>query len=320
MLSSKFLYITGTILISVSILSIVVLLALVLPYGTPTNLDLSIVRSTQVTLPTTTPYPTPVPWKGSGSTSEQYGRTPGPTRTPELGMLPIRHISSFDPSPMSFTGRWRGWIDGKLIEVSAGSEGSSGNPMQGIVAVDVAHLWDEWPFTISDYCCMQIYRMPDSSGALFIQSVDGSRVTLGSEDGRTYVFDLEINDWVVQGNVRPTAKPDSNSVQSAGMRLYSRVLFEDTAMHSAIFPRVWTDAGSENSSGDPQQGILRITREREGSQLYPTPRKVGPIRIVSLGLSTVVVTSLDGQYTFYFDLPSRTWVSSNPTPSVLKLP
>ncbi len=320
MLSSKVLYIIGASLVGIGGLALYLLLAFAWPYGTPTVLNLANVPPPPIAFPTYTPFPTFKPWPTS-TMDNRPTRTPGPTATLEIGLIPAQLIPRHDPSPMQLTGRWRGWVNDKLIEVSAGSEGPSGDPMQGLIAVDVARIFGAPLFPVSDYCCMQIYRTSDRPGALQIRSVDGLFVTLVSADGKsTYVFDLATNTWVDQGSARPPVTPASDSLQRAGMIVYSRFLFESTAMINMIIPRVWVDAGSETSFGDIQQGVLRITHELEGQETYPTPLRAGPIRIVSLGTSTVVVTSLDGQYTFYFDLPSSTWISSNPTPSVLTLP
>jgi hypothetical protein len=87
--------------------------------------------------------------------------------------------------------------------------------------------------------------------------------------------------------------------------------------------------GMEGSSGDPTQGLVMVYIEDRPLEIYNTPQKAGPVRIVdvsgtlvtlaAVGLSTpgVVQTPWATQTlgtVFTFDLSTRQWVSPSGTP------
>lgn len=101
-------------------------------------------------------------------------------------------------------------------------------------------------------------------------------------------------------------------------------------------------AGMEGYGGDLYQGVVMIFHNRYYSysdpttEIYRTPQKVGPVRIVSINGLQFTVESFNVQWgvwstplpsptlfpqvTFVFDLPSRQWVTGTPGPSLTTEP
>jgi hypothetical protein len=72
------------------------------------------------------------------------------------------------------------------------------------------------------------------------------------------------------------------------------------------------DAGREGRSGDMSQGIIRVhTEGQQGEDVYPTPSKVGAVRIVSVsGIQfTLSTVELPTPEYFVFDLDTRQWTN-----------
>src|SRR5207253_5796020 len=123
-------------------------------------------------------------------------RTPGeppiyPTATPQMGILRGCAQTS-DRGPQCYNA-WRGVLNGEIIQVNAGREGSDGDESQGLIRV-----WT-WTTHTSD-----IYLTPQRVGGVEIASVDGLRFTLAvvqspwttATPGTTFVFDLATRQWV----------------------------------------------------------------------------------------------------------------------------
>jgi hypothetical protein len=76
---------------------------------------------------------------------------------------------------------------------------------------------------------------------------------------------------------------------------------------------VEVDAGREGLDGDPTQGILRvhIRGVQGGDGIYPTPQRVGAVRIASVvgTLFTLQTMDLQTPQMFVFNLATRQWVS-----------
>jgi hypothetical protein len=250
----------------------------------------------------------------------------GPTSTPQLGIFPGYLDNQKNPANPRITSVWVGWVNNRIVRIEAGSEGTQGDPTQGLIKI----------FDPSQ-CCQQVYRTPDQPGALFMQSGDGVRFALTSEDGySTYVFDLPSRQWVLAPDpasnslVRPTltsaalydhrlASKDG-SLAGTAMRIYSRWGRGFVDLYHDDPPPMSVEAGSEGLTGDVQQGKLRVTVWRQGAQDYKTPVKCGPIRIVEKNGDLFTVSSLNRQYTFVFDLNARQWISGTPVPSASPLP
>jgi hypothetical protein len=116
------------------------------------------------------------------------GRPPSrPSPTPMMGMLPgCGNTSAYGPQAYSC---WRGLVNGQIVEVYAGREGSNGDPTQGIVRVHVR----------GQEGADDVYQTPQRVGAVQIASVDGTEFTLETVDLATpqvFVFDLDSREWV----------------------------------------------------------------------------------------------------------------------------
>lgn len=113
---------------------------------------------------------------------------PQPSPTLIMGMLPgCGNISSEGPQAYSC---WRGIIDGHVVEVYTGKEGSEGDAMQGLLWVHVRGQGQQG---------VDIYDTPQRVGAVRITAVNGLRFTLQSEGQATpqvFMFDLGTRQWV----------------------------------------------------------------------------------------------------------------------------
>jgi hypothetical protein len=122
--------------------------------------------------------------------------TPGeppiyPTVTPEMGMVGGCAMTS-SRGPQCYNA-WRVVINGEIIEVRAGREGSDGDQSQGLITVNNWHTH-----------AYDIYRTPQRVGEVKIVSVDGMQFTLAvvqspwttATPGMTFVFDLATRQWV----------------------------------------------------------------------------------------------------------------------------
>jgi hypothetical protein len=140
--------------------------------------------------------------------------TPGPTWTPELGMLtdcppPGNSVKAW---PYSC---WRGVISGHITDVQAGRYGSESDGLQGILIVNV------WPGGSWSDENLVIYDTPQLAGPVRIVSMNGTLFTLAPVDistpgavltpwasstpGTTFVFDLATRQWVGTPGPSPSA-------------------------------------------------------------------------------------------------------------------
>jgi hypothetical protein len=117
-----------------------------------------------------------------------------------LGFLGTEPDFSKNPNNPKITSSWRGWIDGQIVQVDAGSEGEAADLSQGILIVS------QWANS------RDLYNTPQRVGPVRVVSVDGTLVTLVPVDLRTpgvlvtpwaaqtpgtiFVFDLATRQWV----------------------------------------------------------------------------------------------------------------------------
>ncbi len=103
-----------------------------------------------------------------------------PTSTPATGILDVQ-ISPFSAHDAIITNRWQGTVGGVFVVVYAGR--ITQTPDQGLVAVS---LGEPGQLNFS----LQQYPTPTKSGAVHITSANGSLLTLVSEKGQMFVFDV----------------------------------------------------------------------------------------------------------------------------------
>lgn len=132
------------------------------------------------------------------------GRPPSyPSPTPELGL----HSGSGarnSQEPFFITG-WTGIVNGELINVESGREGSLGDPQQGVIML----------YNRTTRQPAEIYRTPQKSGPVRIVAVNGTLFTLAPIDlhyyetpgalqtpwatstpGSIFIFDLATGQWL----------------------------------------------------------------------------------------------------------------------------
>jgi len=103
-----------------------------------------------------------------------------PTSTPATGILDVQ-ISPFSAHDAIITNRWQGTVGGVFVVVYAGR--LTQTPDQGLVAVSLGEPGQP-------NFSLQQYPTPTKSGSVHITSANGSLLTLVSDKGQTFVFDV----------------------------------------------------------------------------------------------------------------------------------
>ncbi len=99
------------------------------------------------------------------------------------------------------------------------------------------------------------------------------------------------------------------------------------------------EVGREGSLGDKQQGVIMVVNiSQQSSEMYRTPQRVGPVRIVEVDGTRFTLAPIDYYYfetpgalqtpwatttpgpVFVFDIATRQWVSSTPVPTPFPSP
>lgn len=103
-----------------------------------------------------------------------------PTSTPATGILNVQ-ISPFSAHDAIITNRWQGTVGGGFVVVYAGR--LTQTPDQGLVAVSLGEPG-------RPNFSLQQYPTPTKSGSVHIISANGSLLTLVSDKGQVFVFDV----------------------------------------------------------------------------------------------------------------------------------
>ncbi len=122
---------------------------------------------------------------------------PQPTETWIMGLHECSEGSGYYPQVY---GCWRGIVNGELISIAGGRQGSGGDTTQGLLMVFHGPLFDPLAPTT------EYYSTPVRLGGVRLVSVDGSRLTLVPYNpwypqatyppDTTFVFDLDTRQWV----------------------------------------------------------------------------------------------------------------------------
>jgi len=84
---------------------------------------------------------------------------------------------------------WGDVVGNEFVEVVAGAEGPAGDASQGTLLV--SRLTPEGLVSGKTF-----YQTPTKDGPIKVVSVDGSRLTLSTEHGRQYIFDLNEDKYI----------------------------------------------------------------------------------------------------------------------------
>lgn len=103
-----------------------------------------------------------------------------PTSTPATGILDVQ-ISPFSAHNAIIANRWQGTVGEMFVVVYAGR--LTQTPDQGLVAVSIGEPGQP-------NFSLQQYPTPTKSGSVHIISANGSLLTLVSDKGQTFVFDV----------------------------------------------------------------------------------------------------------------------------------
>jgi len=103
-----------------------------------------------------------------------------PTSTPQTGILDIQ-IAPFNAHEGIIANRWQGVVAGQFVVVYAGRQAEPAD--QGLVAVSASAPGDT-------KTSVQKYPTPTRSGSVKITGMNGTQLTLKSEQGTTFTFDV----------------------------------------------------------------------------------------------------------------------------------
>ncbi len=96
----------------------------------------------------------------------------------------------FRPWQVQISNRWQGWDDETKVQVLVGKQ--STDPQTGVVFVWSSNSVDNW----------QSFPAPSGVGELRILAVNGDRLVLQAEDGRTMLFSWKTGEYVTEGDRR----------------------------------------------------------------------------------------------------------------------
>lgn len=120
--------------------------------------------------------------------------TPRPTTEPVSGLEQFQP-ELYEQYNLFINSRWLGEINGQWVTVFAGLSGE--DPQQGVLLVLVQNTADRG-----------LYPAPQAGGALTIQSVDGTRLTVVDESGIELIFDAAARAYLSSPDeIQPTLAP-----------------------------------------------------------------------------------------------------------------
>ncbi len=274
-------------------------------------------------------------------------RTPGrrpdaPTVTPVMGMLP--GCLPFGNGAGLPYNCWQGLVNGQLLILKAGTGGYGHDETQGFV-------WINTPDQREDG--NDIYFTPQHVGPVKIVAVDGLLFTLVPAEPNsppvTFVFDFATRQWVTPGPSpvpsllptppAPTTLEGETPHQIAG----AGIIWQETSPHFTKLMHTrnqWVERENQQGNSvlvcaeskfpreDPQQGIIGVLYLEHdsgtfisGPDLYLTPLRAGAVQVIDAVGERLTLRAEDGTL-FTFDIPTRQWVTPDPSPipSLLPMP
>lgn len=220
------------------------------------------------------------------------------------------------PASYFFENRWYAKIGQEIIIVYAGAQRSDGvtpleEPWPGIVVVDVSGSDEKGG----------AYFTPVKAGPVRISDVNGMQLTLVTDSGSVFLFDVTSRKFVSSGSpaivnravgVGTLIESGISSFPKGHYVFKNQWSEEAKGMHITVF------AGAENQVSD--QGILVIDETAignpsaaSGQQVYRTPVAFGPVWIATVdGEKLTLATRTGGK--FIFDVASRQFTFSPEAP------
>lgn len=237
---------------------------------------------------------------------------PRPTRV--LGL----YNGCIDPDPYyTYRSCWVGRHDNEYLFVSAGA--IKPDPTQGMLQVYTTTL-DELTWGPE-----HTYFTPAKAGPVLITTSTGNRLTLRAENGTVFTFDVLTRQWVnTNASPAPSVTPWPTSVPQP-----TPVVGPQSecawGIHNGFFDNScwvvqlnndylylfggWLYNIRSGDLSDETMGALLVSGNT--TEWYPTPQQIGPVRIVTVQGSSVILQTTNTQsapVTFVFDLLTRRWV------------
>jgi len=236
-------------------------------------------------------------------------------RTAGAGTLIEHGLAPLPPMAYVILNSWYSETGGKRTIVYAGARrddpGGSPGASQGVIVVMVETLdFQALPEESGEY------QTPIQAGPVRIVEGNGMQLTLVTQDGQAFFFNVASRQFIVPGPKTPVQR-----VAGAGQITESRAT--SLAVANDDFVNQWSEdingkritvlAGSEHANS--QQGLLIIVVTSPGNpttllsnESYVTPIQFGAVRIVEAnGEQLTLATSEGGR--FVFDIASRRFVS-----------
>ena len=253
-----------------------------------------------------------------------------PATTPVMGISYecLDHSNTFD-----FGNCWTGRISDEYIFIIAGAPKT--DPARGTLRVYTTSL------DMGNFGPLQIYTTPTNAGLIKVTDAIGERLTLRSNNGTLFYFDVLTRQWV---GPPPTPAP-SPPTHTPGRRPAAPTFTPVIGMLPGCLPfgngagipyNCWQGlvngqllilkAGVGGYGHDQTQGFVWVNtpeQREDGSDIYFTPQQIGPVKIVSVnGLIFTLAPAEPGfpPVTFVFDLATRQWVTPGPSPVPSSLP
>ncbi len=203
-----------------------------------------------------------------------------------------------------------------MLVVYAGAQRSDGvtpfePPWPGIVVVDVSSSSEQGGE----------YFTPVKDGPVRIVDVNGMQLTLVTDSGRVFFFDLAARKFVSPSSPSAVSRAAGvGTLVESGVASFpqGQFVFKNQWYEDAKGKRLTAFAGAENQNSD--QGILVVDETPigkpsavSGQQIYRTPVAFGAIWIAAVnGEKLTLATRTGGK--FVFDMASRKFTSSPEAP------
>ncbi len=177
------------------------------------------------------------------------------------------------------------------------------------------------------------------------KEVAGTHIALSEEAMRTSVALTGVPTWTPgRPPIYPSPTPELGLHSGSGARNSQEPFFITGWTGIVNGELINVESGREGSLGDRQQGVIMIYNRttRQPADIYRTPERAGPVRIVAVDGTLFTLTPIDFYYfetpdalltpwatqtpgpVFVFDIATRQWVSpppaSSPSPSLPPVP
>ena len=251
-----------------------------------------------------------------------------PRRRAGAGTILETSLAAF-PSYYSNRNQWFMEKGDKIIRVFAGAQRGDGakeldKPWPGLLIVVVSSMDNNNYFPSEGGA----YQTPVRVGPVRIVDANGMQLTLVSDNGQVFVFDVSTRKFISQ-------KPDFTYSRMAGAGQIVESGVPPVPLPEDVFTNQWYEdkegiritllAGSE--AKDDRQGVVAVVTTSQNQpeplskETYPAPIRFGPLRVFDANGEKVTVTA--GDNIFVFDVSSRrfiSWPNMPPDLSILPTP